>query len=159
MHTDFTSTSTLDHFLVSERLVPLVESCQVLHSGINLSRHSPILLKLKVGEIPSKQKVNFKQQKKPAWHKATEDCMARYKLDMHDRLLSRPVPEVMGCVDPHCGDPAHSEGRDSFMLVILCSIVELSHSVIPMTRSKNQYDYAIHRARRRADLFKANKTL
>ena len=37
IHTDLQSTSVLDHFLVSERLVALVEDCQVLHSGDNLS--------------------------------------------------------------------------------------------------------------------------
>ena len=49
MHTDFVSTSVLDHFHVSRRLVPLVESGEVLHKGDNLSRHSPILLKFRVG--------------------------------------------------------------------------------------------------------------
>jgi hypothetical protein len=53
--------------------VPLVESCQVLHRGDNLSRHSPILLRLNVGDIPSKKKVNIRKLKKPAWHKVTED--------------------------------------------------------------------------------------
>ena len=44
VHTDYLSTSVLDHFLVSENLLPLVDECRVLHRGDNLSRHSPILL-------------------------------------------------------------------------------------------------------------------
>ena len=133
MHTDFVSTAVLDHFLVSERLVPLVESCQVLHRGDNLSQHSPILLSLRVGDIPTKDKVRIRKAKKPAWHKATDDILKEFKHDMRERLAARSVPDCLSCVDPHCGDPAHSEERDSFMLDILCSVVESSHIVLPQT--------------------------
>ena len=61
----------LDHFLVSESLLPLIETCQVLHGGDNLSRHSPMLLKLRVGEIPIRRKDSTWKPKKPAWHKVT----------------------------------------------------------------------------------------
>ena len=44
MHTDFKSTSVLDHFLVTENLLPQVEECKVVHRGDNLSRHSQVLL-------------------------------------------------------------------------------------------------------------------
>ena len=111
MHTDFVSTSVLDHFLVSERLVPLVESCQVLHKGEHMSRHSPILLRLNVGDITSKKKVKIRKANKPAWHKVSEDIMEEYKLDLGERLFARPVPDCLSC-----GDPAHSADRDSFKL-------------------------------------------
>ena len=58
--------------------------------------------------------------------------MEEYKLDLGERLAARPVPDCMSCVDPQCGDPAHSEDRDSFMLDILCSVVESSHHVVPL---------------------------
>ena len=38
VHTDDVSTSILDHFMVNERLIPLVEECVALHRGDNLSR-------------------------------------------------------------------------------------------------------------------------
>ena len=41
MHTDNVSSSTIDHFLVSRRLLDLVEDCGPVHRGDNLSRHSP----------------------------------------------------------------------------------------------------------------------
>ena len=50
------ATSILDHFLVTERLVPLVDRCKALHLGDNMSRHSPILIELRVGKIPTKKK-------------------------------------------------------------------------------------------------------
>ena len=52
IHTDMRSTAVLDHFLVNERLIPLVEECRVLSRGKNMSRHCPILLKLRIGVIP-----------------------------------------------------------------------------------------------------------
>ena len=92
IHTDMTSTSVLDHFLVSERLVPLVEACRALHMGDNLSRHSPIILKLKVGDIPTKKKVSSWQPRKPAWHKLTQEICKEYKEDLKEKLEARTVP-------------------------------------------------------------------
>ena len=51
IHTDGVSTSTIDHFLVSRGLLKLVEECGPVHQGDNLSRHSPILLSLRLGEM------------------------------------------------------------------------------------------------------------
>ena len=39
--------STVDHIVLSPRLVPLVLDCGVIHRGDNLSCHSPIWVKLK----------------------------------------------------------------------------------------------------------------
>ena len=86
MHTDMRSTAVLDHFLVNERLVPLVEECRVLHRGDNRSRHSPILLKLRVGDIPIKKKVSSSAPKKPAWHKATQEVIVEYNADLQTKL-------------------------------------------------------------------------
>ena len=55
-----------------------------------------------------------------------------YKKDLQELLSARNVPDCLSCNDPHCGDPAHSSGRDSYMVDILCSVVESSHAVIPL---------------------------
>ena len=139
--------------------------------------------------------------------------MEEYKADLQERLSNRNVPDCLTCADPHCADPIHSMDRDSYMLDILCSVVESSHSVVPlaggsrsgssssglatgcvpgcneevdpfrqdakfwhavwvssgkpntgdlhvaMARSRNLYHYAVRKARRQADLFKAKKLL
>ena len=54
VHTDGIATSTIDHFLVSSKLVGLVEECGPVHRGDNLSRHSPIFLRLRLGELPNR---------------------------------------------------------------------------------------------------------
>ena len=129
LHTDSKSTSVLDHFIISESLLQHVESCQVLHRGENPSRHSPILLKLRVGEIPSKHTSIKWKPKKPAWNKATEEMILSYKEDLQERLLSMQTPDCLSCSDPHCSVPSHTIDRDSYILDILCSVVESTHTV------------------------------
>ena len=132
IHTDMRSTSVLDHFLVNERLVLLVEECRAIHSGDNLSRRSPILLKLKGGDIPLKKKLSTWLPKKPAWDKATPEILDLYKADLEERLASKPPPASYNCLDPHCANQAHSLERDNHALDILCSVVEASHCNLPM---------------------------
>ena len=52
MHTDYKSTSVIDHFMLSPRLLSLVEDCGVVERGDNLSGHSPIWVKLRLGALP-----------------------------------------------------------------------------------------------------------
>ena len=132
VHTDNVSTATLDHFLVNERLLPLVDHCHVLHREDNLSRHSPILLSLNVGAIPSKQKESSWLPRKPAWYKASLVDIDNYKTDMEARLQSLPVPNSLECSDPLCSDPSHSSDRDNHVLDILCNIVESTHTKLPL---------------------------
>ena len=49
------SHSTVDHFVLSPRLLPLVVDCGVVHRGDNLSVHSPIWVKLQVGNLPHEE--------------------------------------------------------------------------------------------------------
>ena len=133
IHTDDVSTATLDHFLVNERLLPLVKECVVLHRGDNLSRHSPILLKLDVGAIPTSQKTSSWLPRKPAWFKATMVDMENYKTDMQDRLQRMVVPDSLTCSDPLCRDESHTADRDNLVLDILCSVVESSHTTLPLS--------------------------
>ena len=132
VHTDNVSTATLDHFLVNERLLPLVEQCLVLHRGDNMSRHSPILLKLQAGKIPAKQKESSWLPRKPAWYKASLVDIDNYKMDMQARLQSVRAPISLQCSDPHCSDPAHSKERDDHVLDLLCHVVESSHTMLPL---------------------------
>ena len=132
MHTDFKSTSVLDHFLVTENLLPQVEECKVVHRGDNLSRHSPVLLKLRVGDIPTKAKTKIWKPKKPAWYKADRDVLEEYKVDLHERLSLRTIPDSLGCSDPNCVDLSHSLARDNYVLDILYSVIESSHCVVPL---------------------------
>ena len=57
VHTDNKSFSTIDHFIMNERLMSLVTDCGPIHLGDNLSRHSPIMVRLNMGELMKKQRV------------------------------------------------------------------------------------------------------
>ena len=52
IHTDLKSTSVLDNFFLSERLLEHVEDAGPIYLGDNLSRHGPIMMKIKVENIP-----------------------------------------------------------------------------------------------------------
>ena len=84
IHTDLKSTATLDHFLVNERLLSVISDAGVMHLGDNLSRHSPIMLKLAIGNIPVNAKVKGKSTRKPAWYKAEQGHKDEYTMELCD---------------------------------------------------------------------------
>ena len=129
LHTDFKSTSVIDHFMVNERLLPLVVDCGPLHLGDNRSRHSPVMVKLDLGAIPMK---NFKSPKRPAWYKASQEDIMTYTEELDCRIQDILVPKSVSCLDIDCSDPSHSIERDSMVLDMLVSIIEVSYSQIPM---------------------------
>ena len=62
---------TIDHLICNERLLPFVASAVPLHSGDNRSRHSPIMVKLKMGELPAKVKNEADMIKRPGCYNAS----------------------------------------------------------------------------------------
>ena len=84
IHTDLKSTATLDHFLVNERLLSVISDAGVMHLGDNLSRHSPIMLKLAIGNIPVNAKVKGNSTRKPAWYKAEQGHKDEYTMELCD---------------------------------------------------------------------------
>ena len=116
VHTDNKSVATLDHFLVSPRLLDLVGGCGALHRGDNFSRHAPILLTLNLGALPLRENVKKSVPRKPAWSKATEDNIQNYTTNLEARLETLNIPNSLLCQDPHCSDQTHIRERDSCML-------------------------------------------
>ena len=138
IHTDFKSTSTLDHFVVNSRLINFITDCGVLHLGDNPSRHSPIMLKLNVGVIPKLNKQEKIKTRKPAWYKADQVARDKYTKDLHDRLTALEQPRSLSCCNSQCQNKLHLEERDSYVLDILVSIIESSFSCIPITGPRRQ---------------------
>ena len=135
LHTDLKSTSTLDPFIVNERLLPLLQA-DVVHLGDNLSRHSPVMLKLDIGAIPKKGNIRIENLKKPAWYKANQEDRDKYSMQLQSKLENLKVPSSLYCSDPHCQDLTHSSERDSLLLDILVGVIEASHEAIPMTSGR-----------------------
>ena len=51
VHTDMKSLSTIDHFFVNQRLLDRIKDAGPIHLGDNLSRHSPIMVKIELPDI------------------------------------------------------------------------------------------------------------
>ena len=113
------SQSTVDHFVLSPRLLPLVVDHGVIHRGDNLSFHSPIWIKLRVGALSLKKRISARSQKKPSWTNASEDHVDAYTESLQARLEAVQIPQSLQCSDVHCQDKTHSEQRDSMVLDIL----------------------------------------
>ena len=133
IHTDQTSTSTLDHFLINERLLSVIAGADVLHLGDNLSRHSPIMLKLDLGKLPTAKRVKTVNCKKPSWYKAEDTHREEFTNSVHDKLSSLQVPESLHCRDPLCQHKEHTSDRDGFVIDIMSRVIESSHQCIPMS--------------------------
>ena len=133
IHTNNKSVATLDHFLISPRLLPLVKGAGVIHRGDNMSRHSPIWLKLDLGSLPKKLRVSSRTPIKPSWPKATVEDIKEYSNSLKLKLETLSSPHALLCNDPHCADLIHSQQRDTYMLDILLAIVETSHITLPLT--------------------------
>ena len=106
VHTDGRSRSVLDHFILSPRLMPLVEGCGIVDRGDNRSRHCPIWLRLKLGSLPIR-KANPKWiPRRPAWSKATVTQKNTFKQNLEGKLIHPQVSEdqlhSLECQDLHC---------------------------------------------------------
>ena len=128
----------LDNFLVNESLLDYISDAGVMHLGDNLSRNSPILLKLRFGDIPVKQpSVSLPQPRRPLWYKATDENKAEYTELLKERLDNLACPESLFCDNVHCTDHAHRQERDSHFIELLTSMIESSHRAIPLSKPRN----------------------
>ena len=134
LHNDNKSGSVIDHFLISPRLLNLVEDCGVVERGDNLSGHAPIWVRLKLGILPVKQRYSGWVPRKPSWNKATQEQVSRFSSSLEQKLESISVPlTALNCESPHCMNSNHSFQRDSFMLDILLALVECSYTALPLS--------------------------
>ena len=74
MHTDNKSTSILDNFFVNRRLLDCIVDAGPVHLGDNRSRHSPIMIKIEIGNMPAVVKQpSLPRPSRPAWYKAKDE--------------------------------------------------------------------------------------
>ena len=136
MHTDHKSTSILDNFYVNSTLLPYVEDAGPLHLGDNPSGHSPILLKLCVGDIPQRPQGegDVCLPRRIAWHKVDNEQLKRYGEVLTRRLESLEVPESLKCNDVNCKEARCSQERDSFVTDVVTAWVEASYTSLPLVQ-------------------------
>ena len=130
-HTDGRSRSVLDHFLLTPRLLSLVEGCGAIERGDNRSRHCPIWVRLKLGALPIRKISSKWIPKRPAWSKATPDKINLYKEYLKEKLVQYETPVSLQCQDPKCKIKNHTDLRDNFVLDILSAMIESCHATLP----------------------------
>ena len=94
-----------------------------------LSRHSPIKLKVALGDIPARK---IKGVRRPAWYKAEQEHKEQYTMELNSRLCELVQPDSLLCSDPLCQAGDHTRERDNFVLDIMSTVIDVSHSTIPM---------------------------
>ena len=133
VHTDGRSKSTIDHILISPRLLDLVADCGILERADNLSRHCPIWVKLRLGLLPLKPKEGQTYiPRRPCWSKAEESDRQNFSTCLYSSLSSIPVPDSLFCSNPHCKQENHLMERDNWVLDIMNSIVCTSYDTLPL---------------------------
>ena len=130
------SRSTVDHFLLSPGLLPLVVDCGVIHRGENLSVHAPIWVRLKLGALPIRNKIQLALTKKPSWSKACSDQVQNFTATLHENLQKLKFSPSMQCLDVKCKEQSHLKETDSVVLDILCCMVEASYTTLPLYGGK-----------------------
>ena len=141
IHTDNKSVSTLDHFLVDPELLKVVEEAEAVHFGDNLSRHSPIVMKVRLESLPARPKHSApRPRRRPAWYKATERQQEEYKQLLEEKLGRLDKPPCLDCRDPLCSQAGHSEDRDGFVLDMMGAVIEASIEAHPKTGGMGRDD-------------------
>ena len=145
LHIDSKSSSIIDHFFLNQRLLDLVEDAGPVHLGDNLSRHSPIMMKLRLPQVATSDsnQPGMKIPRRPAWYKASQDDKDQYTSLLGDKLARLEIPASIGRNDVTCQDKQHTHDRDQHVLDILCSAIETSYESMPMSNGartgKNQH--------------------
>ena len=79
----------IDHFFLNQELLDLVDDAGPVHLGDNLSRHSPIMMKLRLPEVAywKNKEPRVNKQRHPAWFKATQADKELYTYILEEKLL------------------------------------------------------------------------
>ena len=91
-----------------------------------------------MGTLPTRTSKRLPPPRRPAWSSATQEDVFQYTGELEVRLDTLVPPSSLHCQDPKCSDLNHSKERDSFVLDILCNIVESSYTTLPMTGGRQR---------------------
>ena len=131
VHTDNASVSTLDHFLADPVLLQAIVEASAIQLGDNMSRHSPIILKVNIQTLPARKKVNSKSIRRPAWYKSCQEERQQFKAQVEEKLSLLHLPHSLTCTNPTCKEPDHTSERDAVLLDMMGCIIEASHATLP----------------------------
>ena len=103
LHIDLASSSILDNFFVTKELLEHVVDAGPVHLGDNLSRHSPVMIKICIENTSSRvNKSDIPRTRRPAWLKATEVVKDEFTCMLELQLEQLVLPCSLLCSDVHC---------------------------------------------------------
>ena len=137
-HTDDSSTSVIDHFMLPSSLLNRVVRSGVLHHVDNVSRHSAITLELKVTtsfKVVDDEKAIFVPR--TAWYKANEKHIQNYHKVMCNELGKIDTPNsFQACSNISCQSSDHISLIDYYCHSIINSIIK-ADGELPKTEPPN----------------------
>ena len=130
-----TTTSIIDHFLISPNLKSTIDcyEAQTLHN--NISDHIPLILKLNIDVEYHK---TYEKEFKPcvAWHKCNQNNINHYKEVLDQSLLQfNPLHEALRCREYKCTQ--HIKYIHELHNNIINSCCHASKTCLPHTTQKN----------------------
>ena len=135
MSENVTSYSTIDHFVGNQNVFDSTTEAGVTHYSENLSNHSPIHVKIDVGNL-SLCTEKAKSSKRANWNKASEEARDDFKAALADKLNALPVPASVNCQDVHCS--THSEDIEDYTMAVLQAIESSAQGSLPMVGGGKQ---------------------
>ena len=124
--------STLDHFVVSQQLVPNVRRVHVDHNALSFD-HSPIELtvNLRVALLPEQS--HERREPRPQWHKASEAQIEQYRSRL-GTLVAAIIPphDALLCREPRCND--HAQDLRAYYKSLIDACIVAGQECIPHSR-------------------------
>ena len=95
------------------------------------------MVKIQLEDMPTRDKVQPEVvgMRKPAWYKASQEDKNLYTVLLDQKLSDIQPPTCLHCTDVNCKLEEHTRDRDSYVLDVMCAIMESSHQSIPLSSS------------------------
>ena len=124
------SISTIDHFVSNQQVLHATTEAGVLHHAENTSNHSPIFVKIDVGQL----KVDVEEctpSPRTSWTKATDEAKTKYKTSIASKLNDLQLPECLDCINLHCN--IHKDAIGIYTLEVLEAVEAAAKESLPVS--------------------------
>ena len=128
-----TACSTIDHFVVSPRMVNGLLSAGVVHDSSNVSNHSPIYAKFEVGKMDLKT-YEYTDRRKVLWGIASDEAKSTFRAVFEDKLSSIHPPNE--CTNINCTSDDHRNQLEEYTISVLQAMKVAGSECLPCTSSK-----------------------
>lgn len=138
-HTDGISTSTIDHFMVSNNILNDCESGGVVHSVDNTSNHSLTYMVLNLGQpIDVNTPSYYSAKPKLAWYKASAQDIEGFRECIDFNLQNVMLDDnTILCQDTSCSTDLHKDSLDDYFESLMQVLIN-SGKHLPQTCSPDK---------------------